>query len=80
MSIAVSENPTADLQEEVMNDRFVRIVLKKSVFEAPLGEASTAWLFLSAHRFWLRDQLCEFAKVLSCGCELELFVCALWSS
>ena len=39
-----------------------------------------AELFLSACCFWLRDQFCKLPEVLSCGCELELFVCAFWSS
>ena len=37
-------------------------------------------LLLSACRFWLRNQLGEFSEVLCCGCQLELFICAFWSS
>ena len=62
------------------NGCFVRIVLKKSVFERLVVETEEALLSLSACylRFW--DKLGELSEVLCCGCELELFVCAFGSS
>jgi hypothetical protein len=64
-----------------MCNSFAEIMLKKSMFERLLGDDEGGWLSSSqtcSLRF--RDPFCELPEVLSGGCELELFICAFWSS